>query len=613
VWYRYCRLIIAGKEHLIKNVINYFRQKGEIEDNLNEIYRKLVDLDKSNKIQNIGIIEDKVNFNGDSFDNFIKFSETIDELHTNYFWLKKQEKLKKEQKELQKEEIEFVPGKISVYPCNDVSDTIKYGVGLSWCISKPGNRMYDSYRSSNQSTFYYVQDGTRQSDDPLSRVMVDRQANDVVKLTDINNTTGTIAEFGRDWKKYFEYLEKNGVDISQFVNKPLTQEEIEETKKLGTKNYNLIWFKNLTNDEKSKYIGRGHLLTNKQLEYLLSRDDIGKLLIPQYLNSGLSLPPKQKEILFSNKQYKNTYDKNIEITHQEIKKYFKGNKIEILKYALETNQFELVEEYQEDIGSFKIENFDNDYAEEVEEDWWSINISAEMAEFLYEIGAAEDNLNEICSIPGLSEDFIRKFSYLVNWHNISRNQKLSEDFIREFENHVVWRLISRYQKLSEDFIREFLDKIEETKSWDSISYYQKLSEDFIREFQDKVDWKSISQGQKLSEDFIREFKDKVDWQYISWRQKLSEDFIREFKDKVNWHLISEYQTLSEDFIREFKDKVDWGWICHRQTLSEDFIREFKDKVKWGWISRSYRIPKEIKQNLKAQGFPIEILNHFEYL
>jgi hypothetical protein len=565
VWYRYCRLIIAGKEHIIKNVINYFRQKGEIEDNLNEIYRKLLDLDKSNKIQNIGIIEDKVNFNDNSFNNFIDFSEKIDELHTNYFWLKQQEKLKKEQKELQKNEIEFVPGKISVYPCNDVSDTIKYGAGTSWCISRPGNRMYDSYRSSNQSTFYYVQDGTRQSDDPLSRVMIDRQKNGVVKLTDINNRTGTIAEFGTDWQAYFDYLESKGVKTSQFVNKPRTQEEIEETKKLGTKKDNLVWFKNLTNDEKSKYIGRGHLLTNKQLEYLLSRDDIGKLLIPQYLNTGVSLPPKQKKMLFSNKQYENTYYKNIEIAHQEIKKYCFSKhsdniacELEILINALETNQFELVEEYQNRINLLDIENFEpipNFYDDEDDEDEdddeddeevifidgraytfnLSVNISVEMAEFLYEIGAAEDNLNEICHMRGLSEDFIR-----------------------EFQDKVNWRAVSEYQTLSVDFIREFQNKIEETRSWDRISGYQKLSEDFIREF----------------------------------------------KDKLSWDRISGYQKLSEDFIREFKDKLSWGKISYFQKLSEDFIREFQDKVNWEYIQSNENISDETKHNLKAQGFPM---------
>ncbi len=565
MWYRYCRLIIAGKEHIIKNVINYFRQKGEIEDNLNEIYRKLLDLDKSNKIQNIGIIEDKVNFNDNSFNNFIDFSEKIDELHTNYFWLKQQEKLKKEQKELQKNEIEFVPGKISVYPCNDVSDTIKYGAGTSWCISRPGNRMYDSYRSSNQSTFYYVQDGTRQSYDPLSRVMIDRQKNGVVKLTDINNRTGTIAEFGTDWQAYFDYLESKGVKTSQFVNKPRTQEEIEETKKLGTKKDNLVWFKNLTNDEKSKYIGRGHLLTNKQLEYLLSRDDIGKLLIPQYLNTGVSLPPKQKKMLFSNKQYENTYYKNIEIAHQEIKKYCFSKhsdniacELEILINALETNQFELVEEYQNRINLLDIENFEpipNFYDDEDDEDEdddeddeevifidgraytfnLSVNISVEMAEFLYEIGAAEDNLNEICHMRGLSEDFIR-----------------------EFQDKVNWRAVSEYQTLSVDFIREFQNKIEETRSWDRISGYQKLSEDFIREF----------------------------------------------KDKLSWDRISGYQKLSEDFIREFKDKLSWGKISYFQKLSEDFIREFQDKVNWEYIQSNENISDETKHNLKAQGFPM---------
>ena len=40
-------------------------------------------------------------------------------------------------------------------------------------------------------------------------------------------------------------------------------------KKLGNQNNSLDWFKSLSYDEKSKYIGRGHQLTNDQFDYLI--------------------------------------------------------------------------------------------------------------------------------------------------------------------------------------------------------------------------------------------------------------------------------------------------------------------------------------------------------
>jgi len=48
VWYRYCRLIIAGKEHIIKNVINYFREQGIGQIDLDYLQHNLNTLDKNN-------------------------------------------------------------------------------------------------------------------------------------------------------------------------------------------------------------------------------------------------------------------------------------------------------------------------------------------------------------------------------------------------------------------------------------------------------------------------------------------------------------------------------------------------------------------------------------
>jgi len=519
VWYRYCRLIIAGKEHIIKKIIGYFAEQGIGQVDLDYLQHNLNTLDKNNLLparieltQKDGVYIG-VFFGDKLYEDFLKFQEKVDALYGEYRLRQKT----KEQKELQKKEIEFVPGKISVYPCNSVNDTIKYGVGTIWCISQPGNGNYYSYRHSSQSTFYYVQDNTRQSDDPLSRVMVDIQANGVVSLTDINNRTGTIAEFGTDWKKYFEYLEKNGVDISQFVNKPMTEEEEEENNLIGKEINDLEKFEKLSSEYKFKYIGRGHLLTTEQLKSILEKksvhsNDVKNTLIKHYLSTGRSLPAFQKIILFeSNQGWRTTYIRRREIAIDQIKKHFQGDDEKIGNYAIRTKDNEIT-------------NTNNLYEDPLK----STNIVV-------------DNIKDFDFLlnKGVSSD-------QFDWYEISKIPDLPENLIRQFKDKVSWAVISRSQKLSGDFIREFKDKIEETKSWNNIFLGQTLSEDFIREFQDKVSWDKISKYQKLSEDFIREFEDKVNWDWISWNQKLSEDFIREFQDKVDWYDIQQNKNIPKE-------------------------------------------------------------------
>lgn len=175
--------------------------------------------------------------------------------------------------------------RIDVYEADDVGKCIQYskgsltGRGYSFCIGNPNpsNNMYQSYRDTKTSTFYYIvdrnrfitnDDGRVNLDDPLHIVVYD-VTNYGVELTDANNTTGTIAEFGKNVAAYQNYLKSKGINIDQLKNKPKTPEEEEEDELLGDQNTSLGWFKKLSFDYKSKYIGRGHLLTDEQFNYLL--------------------------------------------------------------------------------------------------------------------------------------------------------------------------------------------------------------------------------------------------------------------------------------------------------------------------------------------------------
>ncbi|MFW6242893.1 MAG: hypothetical protein ACOC2W_01930 [bacterium] len=193
---------------------------------------------------------------------------------------------------------------IEVYDGNDVGKCIKYTTGgltgkhYEFCIGQPANTYWQSYRDSKTSTFYYVVDKNRELDDPLHIVVVDHTQHGF-ELTDENDNTGHIAEYGTDVNGYFDYLESKGVDTSVFEHKPKTPEEEELNKKIGVKNENLDWFKDLSYEEKSKYIGRGHLLSDEQFEYLwqFHNSDGGFKLLHQYLDTGQPIPVKQYNIL----------------------------------------------------------------------------------------------------------------------------------------------------------------------------------------------------------------------------------------------------------------------------------------------------------------------------
>lgn len=174
-------------------------------------------------------------------------------------------------------------GTIDIYYGDNVGKCISYtqggltGRGYSFCIGQPGNTMYKTYRDSKTSSFYFIidknhfktnEDGSVNLDDPLHIVVFDNTEHGI-ELTDANNSTGNIAEFGQDTDAYVRYLKSNGVPVDKLVNRVKTSQEDEEEKLLGSPNNNLKWFMNLPIEYKSAYIGRGHILTDAQFDYLI--------------------------------------------------------------------------------------------------------------------------------------------------------------------------------------------------------------------------------------------------------------------------------------------------------------------------------------------------------
>ena len=233
-------------------------------------------------------------------------------------------------------------GKIKVYKGNSPQQCIILGKGESFCISKPGNTNWQGFRDENVSTFYFVYDSTR--NDRLSIVVIDKQASETVLTDKVNNTGTTLdphtGEETEDSESYMRYIKEKGIDISKIVNVPKSAEEVEEHEKLGAKNADLDWFASLSFEDKSKYIGRGHKLSDEQFDYLLQHK-LDFLLI-QYVRTGLSLTDYQIDKVATIRDLKDKYVYNRLIRVNDFsqlkkKEYFLLNPAQKEKYYEKMN------------------------------------------------------------------------------------------------------------------------------------------------------------------------------------------------------------------------------------------------------------------------------------
>jgi Leucine-rich repeat (LRR) protein len=275
------------------------RNRYNIINNMKPVFKKYEELLKNNKIKPMQLIQNQIVIGDKPYNNFLEMSEYIDAEYDEYEY-----KQKRKNEVYQKYENEDVPllssNGIDVYDGNEVGKCIKYTQGLltgrsySFCIGQPANSMYHSYRSDKASTFYFIvdrnkfktnSDGSVNLDDPLHIVVYDVTMYGI-ELTDADNRTGNISEYGKDVQGYISYLKSNGINVDKLKNKEFTPEEEEEEELIGETNDSLEWFMKLRYEMKSKYIGRGHRLTDEQFNSILSKKD----LIKQYVNTGISIP-----------------------------------------------------------------------------------------------------------------------------------------------------------------------------------------------------------------------------------------------------------------------------------------------------------------------------------
>ena len=188
-------------------------------------------------------------------------------------------------------------------------------------------------------------------------------------------------------------------------------------------------------------------------------------------------------------------------------------------------------------------------------------------------------LNVIVSYQSLSEEFIEKHKYEVDWFLISLNQNLSEEFIKKHFDKINLNLVCENKVFSDDFIEKYYKKINSNV----LCRKQKLSEKFIENHLDYLDIYLISKYQKLSESFIDKHKKVLYWPEICIFQKLSEDFIENHLDYIWWDEIFKYQKLSDGFIKKYQNKVNFSIVSDYQKCSDEFKISDEELFEKNWL------------------------------
>ena len=286
-------IIDKSDNQILLTSLAYFYNLGISLSNLKQVFSKIPDLLKS-KVLTIQYTRNGIKVNSDLISDWIKFSEKIDALASAIEYKKLQKLNIKSIEDINDIDTPIWEGNgIKIFDGSDVGKCIRLGKNQSFCISQPANTQYQSYRDTKTSTFYFIYDSNQKN--PLKTVVFDNTS-DGIELTDETNNTGTIFKYGSDVEEYINYLKSKGVPVdSILLNKPHTKEEIEENKLIGHVNKDLKWFIDLTPELKSKYIGRGHKLSNEQFKYLMNN----KLydLLNQYVNIGNDLNNYQFKLI----------------------------------------------------------------------------------------------------------------------------------------------------------------------------------------------------------------------------------------------------------------------------------------------------------------------------
>lgn len=256
------------------------------------------------------------------------------------------------------------------------------------------------------------------------------------------------------------------------------------------------------------------LLINNYMDFLLKSEFVSESFIERYIDN-IDLDIVSEHQVLSQKfieKYIDKLDKNIIFRYQSLSEEFMLNYPEFS---------DLFIKYQGNLS----ENFINMI-------WGNLN-----------------NKSMVSFQQILSEDFIRRHQYELNWNGIAIKQRLSMQFIEDFPFNLDIELLCEYQKLSNSYM---------------INNFYKLN-NYL---------KILCKKQELNNDFFDKFYKQLPWDIVCKYQVLSEDIIQKYIEFLDLDSIIRYQKPSDDLIKKLNIEIpDNCWIHKDRDFKIDKIRE----------------------------------------
>lgn len=246
------------------------------------------------------------------------------------------------------EDVIYNKNKLLILLGNLKEKCIRYGQGKSWCISRrDSSNMFFSYRMRlEEPVFYFVFDKEKPKTDKYHAMVIYVDNKDKYKVSDADNK----GDKAMTWDE-IEKIQPKLIGLKNlFKHIPLTEEEKEDYKKFKKPVSNET-YENFNYDEREKYIGFLHDLTEEQIRMTWAIPN-QKTLISKYVTTGLGanlpqdiqnkLPLSDKLKLENNRTtaIKNGIklsDNQFESINDELKKYYIEITLKMLRDYNEDN------------------------------------------------------------------------------------------------------------------------------------------------------------------------------------------------------------------------------------------------------------------------------------
>lgn len=300
-----------------------------------------------------------------------------------------------------------------------------------WCVTWNNPSYYLEYRKDKKQTQYYIFDFNKAKDDPARYVNpgVAPTENDSEWVDARNRSTEGINGYGKNIKKYKDYLETKGIDPNVFQSDPITEKEKVLYDALESLDFSTIFksypdliddylsmcealgipnFDKLTNDQKNIFLTTGDIkikmqhFVNQAMHH--NRDDCFETALKTVIKNLHHFYQKQwfeKAISYAIINQTLKYLKELLQAKQQ---YLSGVKLD--KYLLNKSTFET---FESNLNPKEFQNIVNLLVEEDLIDIWEI----------YDEAASKNNVDILKNIEKLKkfqDEYISLDNKLIFWN-----------------------------------------------------------------------------------------------------------------------------------------------------------------------------------------------------